>query len=57
MKTISLTRGLVAVVDDSDFEKIGGCKWFAEKTRSGFYASETLKKKKVVDWNVCTKSC
>lgn len=38
MKTIPLTQGKVALVDDEDFERLNAFKWFAQKHRSTFYA-------------------
>lgn len=39
MKKISLTQGQVAIIDDADFEKVGGVKWYAQRTpRGNFYA-------------------
>ena len=37
MRTIPLTRGKVAIVDDEDFERFGGFKWYADK-RNAWYA-------------------
>ena len=40
MKTIPLTKGQVALVDDRDFEEVSGLKWYAMRSASGntFYA-------------------
>lgn len=38
MKTIPLTQGKFAIVDDADFEKVRGHKWFLNKLGCGFYA-------------------
>lgn len=40
MKTITLTQGQIALVDDQDFEELSKYKWFAIKSVSGytFYA-------------------
>lgn len=34
MKTISLTQGMVAVVDDEDFDRINAHKWCAQKRKN-----------------------
>jgi hypothetical protein len=38
MKTIPLTRGMFAVVDDADFDLVSEFKWSAHKGRNTFYA-------------------
>jgi hypothetical protein len=38
MKQICITRGLVALVDDCDFESLSKFKWCASKGNSTFYA-------------------
>lgn len=38
MKTILLTQGKVAFVDDEDFERLNAFKWTAAKRRDTFYA-------------------
>jgi hypothetical protein len=38
MKTIALTRNLVAIVDDEDYEYLNQWKWRAMKQRNYFYA-------------------
>ncbi len=49
MKHISLTRGLVAIVDDEDFDAMIQFNWFAEKGGNTCYAVRTYKvdKKKI----------
>jgi hypothetical protein len=41
MKQIKLTQGKVALVDDSDFEKIANYKWYASKYKKIWYAERT----------------
>jgi hypothetical protein len=38
MKKIQLSQGLMAVVDDSDYEHLSQFKWSASKTRGTYYA-------------------
>lgn len=45
MKTIPLTRGKVAIVDDEDFEKVDAIKWYALKRRELWHASHKDKKR------------
>lgn len=42
MKEIKLTKGQVALVDDSDFEYLNQWKWCARKHRNTFYAQRSL---------------
>ena len=37
MKTIALTQGFVALVDDADFERASAFKWSASKTKTTVY--------------------
>jgi len=46
MKTIPLTRGLVTMVDDSDYEWLNQWKWFARKSRDTYYAQRNTTNKK-----------
>jgi hypothetical protein len=39
MKTIPLSQGLFALVDDADFEELSKYKWHAKKSRNTWYAS------------------
>jgi hypothetical protein len=43
-REIPLTRGLFAIVDDEDFERLSKWKWHANLQSSRFYAARTLKK-------------
>ena len=38
MKTITLTQGKFALVDDDDFAHLNLFKWYAKESKSGFYA-------------------
>ena len=38
MKTIPLTKGKSAIVDDSDFERVNAFKWYAHESRGKWYA-------------------
>jgi hypothetical protein len=42
MKTIQLTQGKVALVDDEDFDRINQSKWQAVKDRKGWYARRSI---------------
>jgi len=42
MKTIPLTQGKYAIVDDADYEWLNQWKWYAAKGRSTFYAVRTV---------------
>jgi len=44
MKEIELTQGLVALVDDEDFEMLSQFKWCAVKWRSSFYTQSRIGK-------------
>lgn len=39
MKTIPLTQGFVALVDDEDFERVSAFKWFIHKAGNSLYAA------------------
>ena len=38
MKTIELTQGYVALVDDEDFERVNAFKWYAQVNHKTVYA-------------------
>jgi len=42
MKQIPLTKGMVAIVDDEDFERVSAIKWQASKTRKEHYAIHSI---------------
>ncbi len=42
MKTITITRGLEAIVDDADYVRLVGFKWFAAIANGHTYAARTL---------------
>lgn len=44
MKEIELTQKQVTLVDDEDFERLNGWKWFALKDRKTFYVGRWLPK-------------
>lgn len=44
MKTIPLTRGLVALIDDADYAAVSQFKWYAMKRGRQFYAVRTIRK-------------
>ena len=44
MKTIELTKNMVALVEDRDFEWLNQWKWFTDKRRSTFYAARKTRK-------------
>jgi AP2 domain len=43
MKSISLTHGYVALIDDEDFEKVSKFKWFAVVDKKNVYARRTVR--------------
>lgn len=43
MKEIKLTQGRVTLVDNSDFEWLNQWKWYAQNTKSGFYAVRKIR--------------
>jgi hypothetical protein len=47
MKTIELTQGLVAIIDDIDFEEVALKKWCAVKNRNVWYAVNGKGEKKM----------
>ncbi len=42
MKTIPLTRGMVAIVDDADYEFVNQWKWYALCCKNNFYAARSV---------------
>lgn len=42
MKTIQLTQGFVALIDDADFERVSQFKWTVTKTKSNVYAKRKV---------------
>jgi len=42
MKTIELTQGKIALINDEDFEWLNQFKWYAHKDRNTFYAVRNL---------------
>lgn len=42
MKTIPLTRGLFAQVDDEDHPYLSQFTWYADKSRNTFYAARNV---------------
>jgi hypothetical protein len=43
MKTIPLTRGKVALVDDRDFARVSKLKWYAKPSRQTWYAVRNVR--------------
>lgn len=44
MRLIPLTQGKFAMVDDADYERANAHKWFALKSKNGFYAGRNVLK-------------
>lgn len=44
MKGIELTQGFVALIDDTDYERVSQFKWSATKTKSNVYAIRKVQK-------------
>src|SRR5665647_1111605 len=47
MKTIKLTQGQVAIVDDEDFEELNKYRWCASEGKRTFYAVRTPRESKL----------
>lgn len=45
MKTIKLTQGKFAIVDDEDFLRLNKYKWCAQKIKNNWYAVRTINRK------------
>ena len=43
MKEISVGKGMVALVDDEDFERINNHKWHAQRDRNTYYAVRVIR--------------
>lgn len=43
MKSVSLTRGLFAIVDDADHDLVSAHKWYAAKQPNTFYACRDIR--------------
>jgi hypothetical protein len=43
MKTINLTQGFIALVDDADFDRVSAFKWTATKVKGNVYAVRKVK--------------
>lgn len=43
MKEIRLTKGMVAIVDDHDFDLLNKLKWQAQKMKNNWYASTAIR--------------
>jgi hypothetical protein len=44
---IPLTRGLFAIVDADDYERLAAHKWYADEKKGKFYAARTYNRKKI----------
>lgn len=43
MRTVELSQGMMAQVDDEDYEWLAQFKWYATKTEAGFYAARKVR--------------
>jgi AP2 domain len=44
VKTIQLTQGFVALIDDADFERVSAHKWSATKTKTNVYGIRKIRR-------------
>lgn len=56
MKTVPLTQGQVALVDDEDFELVSKHKWYAAKRGYRFYAQRRVNRRIVQMHRLLTKA-